>query len=158
MNKNRTNIARLYSKNSLTRFDAFRAVATSPARRAGFTLAAKTQAAIPNGQKQKIEMIASGQRDDTEAVWGPAVPGDCHVGLGPPAALWISSSSLDELTGSSPACWPPGSCCPIMAASMYPLEGLDGAAVMIESIGGWRIVCWVLVMGSQAARCACLVR
>jgi hypothetical protein len=121
MNKNRTNIARLYSKSSLTRFDAFRAVATSPARRAGFTLAANTQAAIPNGQKQKIEMIASGQRDDTEAVWGPAAPGDCHVGLGPLATLWIGFSSLEELTGSSPACWPPGSCCPIMAASMCPL-------------------------------------
>jgi len=81
MINHRTNIARLIQKNSLTRFDAFSAVPTSPTCSAGFTLAAKTHAAIPSGQKHKIEMMASGQREGTEATCGPGVTDGCHVGI-----------------------------------------------------------------------------
>lgn len=81
MMRYRTNIERLIQKNSLTRFDAFTAVVTSPTCSEGFTLAAKTHAAIPRGKKQMTEMIASAQRDGTEATTAPGVVGGCHEGI-----------------------------------------------------------------------------
>ena len=68
--------------------DARSAVATSPSCRAGFTLAAKTHAAIPNGQHMITEKTAMTQRGDTAATCGGALGGGgCHVGV--PAPCWL---------------------------------------------------------------------